>query len=69
VRSGTLVVKERVQQGQLWYTGSEIFTVRKYDQSGEGATLNAAKGGCDAFEEEFAEGVDSFIPIFLLRVS
>jgi hypothetical protein len=69
VRSGTLVVKGRAQQGELWHRASGKFRVRTYDQSGEGATLNSAWIWCDAFEEEFAVGVDSFISIFLLRVS
>jgi hypothetical protein len=69
VRSGTLVAKGRIQQGELWELWKSRPTIRKYDQSGESAPLNSVRVWCDAFEEEFAEGGGSFIPIFLLRVT
>jgi len=71
VRSGTLVLKGRMQQATLWRTRDDrlLFKIRRDELGGSGALLNWPFVWCDALEEESANKPYNYIPIFLLRVT
>jgi hypothetical protein len=73
VRSGTLVVKGRMREAELWCALSDYneeleYTIVRY-LSSQGATLDSVHIHLDALEDEFVDTLENFIPVYILRVA